>query len=136
MPGSAITVSDINEDMLGVGKQRAIDGKLMEPQGPVSIEWDWVTANAEELPFEDASFDSVTIAFGIRNVTRIDKCLTEAHRVLKPGGRFLCLEFGPNVENPVLRQVYDTYSFNAIPLIGGKHTRHSKMTQPIFQIAR
>eukprot|EP01052_Picozoa_sp_SAG31_P060648 SAG31_NODE_19797_length_591_cov_1.048780_1_plen_129_part_10 len=96
--GTAIIVSDINEEMLDVGRQRALDSGAMQPQGPVSIEWDWVAANAESLPFAGASFDAVTIAFGIRNVTRIDEALHEAHRVLRPGGRFLCLEFGPNVE--------------------------------------
>jgi len=65
----------------------------------------------------DAAFDGYTISFGIRNVTRIERALAEAHRVLKPGGRFLCLEFS-KVDNPILEQVYDLWSFNAIPAIG------------------
>ncbi|MCL4154448.1 UNVERIFIED_CONTAM: hypothetical protein GTU68_040407 [Idotea baltica] len=73
--------------------------------------------NAEELPFPDKSFDAYTIAFGIRNVPDIPKALREAHRVLKRGGRFLCLEFS-EVDVPVLDKVYDTFSFNAIPVIG------------------
>eukprot|EP00947_MAST-08B_sp_MAST-8B-sp1_P005155 g5155.t1 len=77
----------------------------------------WVEGNAEELPFEDASFDAYTIAFGIRNVTHIDRALREAHRVLKPGGRFLCLEFS-RVVNPAFRAAYEAYSFHVIPTIG------------------
>ncbi len=73
--------------------------------------------NAEALPFENARFDAYTIAFGIRNVTHIDKALAEAFRVLKPGGRFLCLEFS-SVEMPLLDTLYDAYSFNAIPRLG------------------
>ena len=77
----------------------------------------FVEANAEELPFADKTFDAYTIAFGIRNVPRIDVALSEAFRVLKPGGRFLCLEFS-DVEMPILDKVYDAWSFNAIPAIG------------------
>ena len=78
----------------------------------------FVQGNAEALPFEDACFDAYTIAFGIRNVTHIDKALGEAYRMLKPGGRFLCLEFS-SVEMPLLDTLYDAYSFNAIPRLGG-----------------
>ena len=78
---------------------------------------DFVEANAEELPFEDDSFDAYTIAFGIRNVPRIDVALSEAFRVLKRGGRFLCLEFS-EVDMPLLDRVYEAWSFNAIPHIG------------------
>ena len=73
--------------------------------------------NAESLPFPDKSFDVYTIAFGIRNVTHIDHALSEAFRVLKPGGRFMCLEFS-KVELPVFDKVYDLFSFNVIPLMG------------------
>lgn len=73
--------------------------------------------NAEALPFEDASVDLYTIAFGIRNVTHIDAALRDAFRVLKPGGRFMCLEFS-HVTNPLMRSVYDAYSFNVIPAMG------------------
>lgn len=78
---------------------------------------DFVEANAEHLPFENQSFDAYTIAFGIRNVPHIDKALREAFRVLKPGGRFLCLEFS-NVEMPWLDKIYDLWSFHAIPKLG------------------
>ena len=76
-----------------------------------------MAASAEELPFPDGSFDSYTIAFGIRNVTHRGAALAEAHRVLRQGGRFLCLEFTP-VNTPLLKEVYDAYSLNVIPAIG------------------
>ncbi|RJT30955.1 bifunctional demethylmenaquinone methyltransferase/2-methoxy-6-polyprenyl-1,4-benzoquinol methylase UbiE [Mesorhizobium waimense] len=104
------TVLDINGSMLTVGRERA------EKKG-LSDNTDFVEANAEELPFPDATFDAYTIAFGIRNVPRIDVALTEAFRVLKPGGRLLCLEFS-EVEMPLLDKVYEAWSFNAIPKIG------------------
>ncbi|MER9408251.1 bifunctional demethylmenaquinone methyltransferase/2-methoxy-6-polyprenyl-1,4-benzoquinol methylase UbiE [Mesorhizobium caraganae] len=104
------TVLDINGSMLSVGRDRA------EKKG-LSGNTDFVEANAEELPFADATFDAYTIAFGIRNVPRIDVALREAFRVLKPGGRFLCLEFS-EVEMPLLDKVYEAWSFNAIPQIG------------------
>lgn len=104
------TVLDINGSMLGVGRDRA------EKKG-LADNAEFVEANAEELPFGDASFDAYTIAFGIRNVPHIDRALSEAFRVLKPGGRFLCLEFS-EVELPVLDKIYDAWSFNAIPKIG------------------
>ncbi|CAN7609590.1 bifunctional demethylmenaquinone methyltransferase/2-methoxy-6-polyprenyl-1,4-benzoquinol methylase UbiE [Mesorhizobium sp. LjNodule214] len=104
------TVLDINGSMLAVGRDRA------EKKG-LSDNTDFVEANAEELPFPDATFDAYTIAFGIRNVPRIDVALAEAYRVLKPGGRLLCLEFS-EVEMPLLDKVYEAWSFNAIPKIG------------------
>jgi demethylmenaquinone methyltransferase/2-methoxy-6-polyprenyl-1,4-benzoquinol methylase len=104
------TVLDINGSMLAVGKERA------EKRG-LSANTEFVEANAEELPFADETFDAYTIAFGIRNVPRIDKALSEAYRVLKPGGRFLCLEFS-EVEMPILDKVYEEWSFRAIPRIG------------------
>ncbi|WP_296746276.1 bifunctional demethylmenaquinone methyltransferase/2-methoxy-6-polyprenyl-1,4-benzoquinol methylase UbiE [Mesorhizobium sp.] len=104
------TVLDINGSMLAVGRDRA------EKKG-LSENTDFVEANAETLPFEDNTFDAYTIAFGIRNVPRIDVALSEAFRVLKRGGRFLCLEFS-EVEMPVLDKVYEAWSFNAIPKIG------------------
>jgi demethylmenaquinone methyltransferase/2-methoxy-6-polyprenyl-1,4-benzoquinol methylase len=106
----AVTVCDINADMLGEGRRRAGE------KGETAIEW--VCGNAESLPFPDASFDAYTIAFGIRNVTHIDRALAEARRVLKPGGRFLCLEFS-KVEVPGLDAIYDAYSFKLLPKIGG-----------------
>ena len=107
---AAVTVLDINGDMLAVGKARAekhgLDDKLT-----------FLEANAEKLPLEDKSFDAYTIAFGIRNVPRIDLALAEAFRVLKRGGQFLCLEFS-QVDLPGLDKIYDAYSFNLIPRIG------------------
>ena len=104
------TVLDINGSMLGVGAERAARKGYAE-------NLDFVEANAEELPFEDNSFDAYTIAFGIRNVPDIDKALREAYRVLRRGGRFLCLEFS-EVEMPILDRVYDAWSFNGIPAMG------------------
>lgn len=111
---SAITVCDINPDMLGVGEKRAFDRGYLD-DGNVSMRF--VEGDAEVLPFEDESFDVYTIAFGLRNVTRIDVALKDAYRVLKPGGRFMCLEFS-KVDNFVLQKVYDSYSFNVIPAMG------------------
>jgi demethylmenaquinone methyltransferase / 2-methoxy-6-polyprenyl-1,4-benzoquinol methylase len=104
-----ITVSDINEAMLAIGCERA------EKLGFANIAF--VQGNAEALPFEDARFDACSIAFGIRNVPRIDAALAEAFRVLKIGGRFLCLEFSA-VDTPMLDRLYDAYSFRVIPQIG------------------
>jgi len=104
-----ITVCDINEDMVGEGMKRAT------AKGERTIEW--ITGNAEALPIPDNTMDAYTIAFGIRNVTHIDKALAEARRVLKPGGRFLCLEFS-RVEVPGLDQLYDAYSLNVLPRLG------------------
>ena len=107
---AAVTVCDINADMLGEGVRRARE------QGETAVEW--VCGNAESLPFPDVHFDAYTIAFGIRNVTHIDTALREARRVLKPGGRFLCLEFS-KVQVPGLDALYDAYSFRLLPKIGG-----------------
>jgi demethylmenaquinone methyltransferase/2-methoxy-6-polyprenyl-1,4-benzoquinol methylase len=104
------TVLDINGSMLAVGRERA------EKRG-LANNVAFVEANAEELPFENTTFDAYTIAFGIRNVPHIDLALAEAFRVLKHGGRFLCLEFS-EVELPFLDRVYEAWSFNAIPRIG------------------
>lgn len=105
-----ITLCDLTENMLRVGRDRAID------KGWVN-DFEWITGNAETLPFEDNCFDVYTIAFGLRNVTRIDNALKEALRVLKPGGRFYCLEFS-NVRNPLLAKGYSLYSSLIIPKIG------------------
>ena len=105
-----VTVLDINGSMLTVGRERG------ERLG-LGANLDFVEANAEELPFEDGSFDAYTIAFGIRNVPRIEAGLAQAHRVLKPGGRFLCLEFS-QVQMPLLDKAYEAWSFQAIPRIG------------------
>ncbi|HEY8352373.1 MAG TPA: bifunctional demethylmenaquinone methyltransferase/2-methoxy-6-polyprenyl-1,4-benzoquinol methylase UbiE [Sphingomonadales bacterium] len=111
-----ITVCDINDRMLSVGRDRAIDsnrGLALESGKGIS----WVCGDAERLPVPDQSFDAYTIAFGIRNVTHRDRALEEAYRVLRPGGRFLCLEFS-RVEAPLLDRIYDAYSFNVIPRMG------------------
>jgi demethylmenaquinone methyltransferase / 2-methoxy-6-polyprenyl-1,4-benzoquinol methylase len=108
--GTRTTVVDINADMLEVGRARAAKRGLEETIS-------FVEGNAETLPFPDRSFDAVTIAFGIRNVPRIELALSEAHRVLRIGGRFLCLEFSA-VDVPGLDRLYDLYSFNVIPTLG------------------
>jgi demethylmenaquinone methyltransferase/2-methoxy-6-polyprenyl-1,4-benzoquinol methylase len=107
---AVITVGDINREMLALGESRAAAKGLAQRVR-------FVEANAEELPFPDASFQAVTIAFGIRNVPRIEKALTEINRVLRPGGRFLCLEFS-TVDVAGLDKLYDFFSFNVIPQIG------------------
>ena len=96
--------------MLEVGRARALD------QG-VLFGIEWLAADAERLPFGDRSFDLYTIAFGLRNVTRFEAALAEARRVLKPGGRFMCLEFTPEA-TPLLQPFYDLYSFHIVPLLG------------------
>jgi len=109
-PKAQSIICDISAEMLRVGQGRArkkgVDTRLGFVQG-----------NAEALPFADNTFDAYTIAFGIRNVTHIDEALKEAYRVLKPGGRFMCLEFS-KVEVPVLDKIYDLFSFNIIPPLG------------------
>jgi demethylmenaquinone methyltransferase / 2-methoxy-6-polyprenyl-1,4-benzoquinol methylase len=107
---SRITVADINASMLEVGRRRGIDKGILR-----NISWE--VADAAKLPFPDDSFDSYSIAFGLRNVTLIDDALREAWRVLRPGGRFFCLEFS-HVAEPLLAKLYDAYSFNVIPRIG------------------
>jgi demethylmenaquinone methyltransferase/2-methoxy-6-polyprenyl-1,4-benzoquinol methylase len=108
--GFHATVCDINTDMLEVGRQRAIKQVLDDKVS-------FVEGNAEALAFPDRAFDAYTIAFGIRNVPQIDLALSEAHRVLRHGGRFLCLEFS-TVELPGLDKLYDMFSFNVIPRLG------------------
>ncbi|KAI8894597.1 UbiE/COQ5 methyltransferase [Globomyces pollinis-pini] len=108
---SSVRIIDINPDMLNVGRER------QKQFGYKAIEFE--EGNAENLnTVEDESIDVYTIAFGIRNCTHIDRVISEAYRVLKPGGRFTCLEFS-HVENPLIRSVYDLHSFYAIPAIGG-----------------
>ncbi len=107
--GATITVSDINQDMLDVGIERAME------RGLDTLVWS--RQNAEVLTFPDRFFDAYTIAFGIRNVTHIDKALAEAYRVLKHGGRFFCLEFS-TTEWPGFKEVYDAYSHHLVPRIG------------------
>ena len=108
--GTRATVVDINADMLAVGRARAAERGLDDAIA-------FVEGNAEALPFADRSYDAVTIAFGIRNVPRIEAALAEAYRVLRIGGRFLCLEFS-TVDVPGLDVLYEFYSFNVIPALG------------------
>jgi demethylmenaquinone methyltransferase/2-methoxy-6-polyprenyl-1,4-benzoquinol methylase len=108
--GGSVTVLDINREMLAVGRDRAIDRGLL---GGLR----WTCGDAERLPIADAAVDAYTIAFGIRNVTRIPLALAEARRVLRPGGRFLCLEFS-RVSLPLLDHLYDLYSFRVLPALG------------------
>ena len=108
--GFRATVCDINADMLAVGHARAVTEHL-------DHQVSFVEGNAEALAFADRSFDAYTIAFGIRNVPRIDAALREAFRVLKPGSRFLCLEFS-TVDVPGLEKIYDLFSFKVIPPLG------------------
>ncbi len=105
-----MTLLDINAMMLDRGRSRGLD----EGWGR---DISWVVGDAEALPFAPASFDYFTIAFGIRNVTHIDNVLAEAYRVLRPGGRFLCLEFS-HLALPMLQRAYDTYSFSVLPRLG------------------
>ncbi|MGF1607529.1 MAG: class I SAM-dependent methyltransferase [Rhodothalassiaceae bacterium] len=107
--GADILVSDINEDMLSEGRRRAHHRRVPNLR--------WCLADAEALPLPDRSLDAYTIAFGIRNVTHRERALAEAHRVLRPGGRFVCMEFSrPAV--PALDRLYDLYSFRLIPFLG------------------
>lgn len=107
-----IYVCDINPNMLNVGKKRAEERDFGDNRSLI-----WVEGDAEALKFEDDSMDGYTIAFGIRNVTHIEKALAEAYRVLRRGGRFLCLELS-HVELPVFKELYDYYSFSVIPAVG------------------
>jgi len=109
-PSTTAVVCDISPEMLNVGQRRIAEAGLSERIACVE-------GNAESLPFDAASFDAYTIAFGIRNVTHIDRALAEAFRVLKPGGRFLCLEFS-ECQVPLLDRLYDFHSFEIIPRLG------------------
>ncbi len=106
--GGRAVVCDISAEMIEAGRGRLEETERLE----------FVQANAESLPFASSRFDAYTIGFGIRNVTHVDRALKEAYRVLKPGGRFLCLEFSA-VEMPLLDTLYDAYSMTAIPALGG-----------------
>ena len=109
-PDADILVADVNPEMLSVGRRRAAAARSAR-----RIEF--LEANAEELPLPPDRFDTVTIAFGIRNVPRIDRALGQVFRVLKPGGRFLCLEFS-TVDVALLDRAYELYSFRVIPALG------------------
>ncbi|KQU54934.1 ubiquinone biosynthesis methyltransferase UbiE [Bosea sp. Leaf344] len=128
-PQADVTVLDINAEMLSVGRERAQrrfpgDGRIRFVQG-----------NAEALALPEGHFDAYTIAFGIRNVPQIDLALAEAHRVLKRGGRFLCLEFS-HVDVPLLDRIYEAYSFNVIPPMGRMVTGEAEPYQYLVESIR
>jgi demethylmenaquinone methyltransferase/2-methoxy-6-polyprenyl-1,4-benzoquinol methylase len=129
--GGAV-VCDASPAMLAIGRARALDEGFL-----AGIEW--ICADAEQLPVADRSVDLYTIGFGLRNVTRIDAALAEARRVLKPGGRFLCLEFTPEI-TPLLQPLYDFYSFQLVPLLGqivtGDRDAYSYLVESIRRFPR
>jgi demethylmenaquinone methyltransferase/2-methoxy-6-polyprenyl-1,4-benzoquinol methylase len=129
--GGAV-VCDASAAMLAIGRTRALDQGIL-----AGIEW--ICADAEQLPVADRSVDLYTVGFGLRNVTRIDAALAEAHRVLKPGGRFLCLEFTPEI-TPLLQPLYDLYSFQLVPLLGqivtGDRDAYSYLVESIRRFPR
>ncbi|MGL9732800.1 MAG: bifunctional demethylmenaquinone methyltransferase/2-methoxy-6-polyprenyl-1,4-benzoquinol methylase UbiE [Wolbachia sp.] len=110
-PSVDITICDINQNMLSRGCDKAINAN--------QLNFNWVCANAESLPFEDFEFDCCTVAFGIRNISDRKKALSEAYRVLKLNGQFICLEFAPiHYQNEIFIKFYNLYSFKVIPKIG------------------
>jgi demethylmenaquinone methyltransferase / 2-methoxy-6-polyprenyl-1,4-benzoquinol methylase len=123
-----VIVCDINASMVAAGRDRALDDGVLSGVT-------WLVGNAEELPIADSSIDCCTISFGLRNVTHKQQALEEARRVLKPGGRFFCLEFS-RVEAPVLRQLYDIYSFNVLPRLGAVIARDRDAYQYLVESIR
>ncbi len=127
-PTGQVVLADINDSMLKVGRDKLLDnGRLGNLE--------FVQADAQSLPFPDESFDCVTIAFGLRNVTDKDTALRSMLRVLKPGGRLLVLEFSKPV-NPLLSKVYDTYSFRLLPLMGRLVTNDADSYQYLAESIR
>jgi len=126
--GDDAVICDINAEMLNVGRDRAIDGGHLKGLT-------WVAGDAERLPIAAASVDVYTIAFGLRNVTHIDAALREARRVLKPGGRFFCLEFS-RVVLPGLDKLYDLYSFSVLPRLGQMVTGDREAYQYLVESIR
>jgi demethylmenaquinone methyltransferase/2-methoxy-6-polyprenyl-1,4-benzoquinol methylase len=127
-PRARVLVADLNQRMLSVGRDRAINRGVIEGL-------DYLACDAEALPLRARSFDAYTIAFGLRNVTRIEPALAEAHRVLKPGGRFLCLEFS-RVVMPGLAALYDAYSFHVLPALGARVARDREAYQYLVESIR
>jgi demethylmenaquinone methyltransferase / 2-methoxy-6-polyprenyl-1,4-benzoquinol methylase len=127
-PGGHVVVCDINESMLHRGRDRSIDGGILDGIA-------WIVGDAAELPLASASVDACTISFGLRNVTRIAAALREARRVLRPGGRFLCLEFS-RVEGALLRRAYDLYSFAILPRLGQAVARDRDAYQYLIESIR
>ncbi|MFI4971621.1 MAG: bifunctional demethylmenaquinone methyltransferase/2-methoxy-6-polyprenyl-1,4-benzoquinol methylase UbiE [Hyphomicrobiales bacterium] len=130
--GVRVTVCDINADMLAVGRERSRE-RSRERGHDIVVTFE--QGNAEELPYPDRHFDCVTIAFGIRNVPRIERALAEVYRVLRIGGRFLCLEFS-SVDLPGLSSLYDVYSYNVIPRIGEAVTGDREAYQYLVESIR
>ena len=125
--GARVTVADINADMLEVGKQRAEARQLAGLT--------WKVENAETLSFADASFDAYTIVFGIRNVTNIPAALREAHRILKRGGRFYCMEFSSS-DWPGFSNLYDAYASSVIPKVGKAVTKDEESYRYLVESIR
>ncbi len=123
-----VTVLDMNESMLRVGREKAVDAGWLQ-------EIDWIAGNVETLPIKSASVDLACISFGLRNVTRIDAALAEFARVLKPGGRFYCMEFSPGVARP-LKKLYDLYSFSVLPWLGEKVAKDRESYQYLAESIR
>jgi demethylmenaquinone methyltransferase/2-methoxy-6-polyprenyl-1,4-benzoquinol methylase len=126
--GSRIVVCDLTPAMLAIGRDRTLDRGVLR-----GIEW--INGDAERLPFADRTFDGYTIAFGLRNVTRLGAALMEARRVLKPGGHFLCLEFS-HVAMPILDRLYDLYSFQILPMLGQMVTQDRSAYQYLVESIR
>lgn len=126
--GVQITVCDRNPEMLSEGRARALN------KGITDIAWQ--EGDAQSLPFVDNSFDIYTISFGLRNVTHLLQGLKEAHRVLKIGGKFLCLEFSPELKPARLQKIYDAYSFSVIPKVGGVVTGDAASYQYLAESIR
>ncbi|WFW29784.1 MAG: bifunctional demethylmenaquinone methyltransferase/2-methoxy-6-polyprenyl-1,4-benzoquinol methylase UbiE [Wolbachia endosymbiont of Menacanthus eurysternus] len=115
-PSAQITICDINQNMLNKGRDKSINAN--------QLNFNFICANAENLPLEDCKFNFCTIAFGIRNILNRKKALSEAYRVLKPNGQFVCLEFAPmHYQNKIFTKFYDIYSFKIIPKIGSIITK-------------
>ncbi len=123
-----MTVCDLNEDMMRVGRARLTDAGWLNGAR-------WVVGNAEALPFADESMDAVCISFGLRNVTRIDQALAEFFRVLKVGGRLFIMEFSPDVAPP-LRAAYEAYSFSVLPWLGEKVAKDRESYQYLAESIR
>lgn len=124
----SLTVCDLTPDMMQKGRERALNKAYTE-------EISWVCGDAQALPFADKSVDVYVIAFGLRNVTDIDQTLQEAHRVLKPGGHFACLELS-HVDHPMLQKAYDFYSFSLIPWLGEHIARDRSSYQYLVESIR
>lgn len=127
-PGARVTIADINESMVSVGRDRALDKGI---KGDLS----YLVADAQSLPVPDSSVDTYTIAFGLRNVTHIDQALADAFRVLRPGGRFFCLEFS-HVILPGLDKIYDLYSFKLLPELGALIAKDRESYQYLVESIR